>query len=287
MRKPVLFFAIALMVSVLPAGSAFGAPTENQSCANCHLVDPNVVVSASFVHCFPGGVLYNSQVSNTYSGSEGWALFSGSTNVMNGAYGYASFIVAPSTTYTFQGVSDTTYGLGGSNWVSFTSPSCVTCTDADNDTFNADGASCGQLDCNDADATINPNAVEIVGDGVDQNCNGFDLTIAISQATWSRSKRRLTVAATSGYGAGANLTLNGYGAMTYSAATNTWSKVVSVSSMPATVTVSGAEGSVSSFSWLNPDTREVENVDVLFFSPRLLCSDLFDLPVDADLRLVS
>jgi uncharacterized protein YuzE len=38
---------------------------------------------------------------------------------------------------------------------------------------------------------------------------------------------------------------------------------------------------------LNPKTREVENVEVLFFSTRLLRSDLFDLPVDADLRLVS
>jgi len=37
---------------------------------------------------------------------------------------------------------------------------------------------------------------------------------------------------------------------------------------------------------LNPHTREVENVEVLFFSTRLLRSDLFELPVTADLRLV-
>jgi len=36
---------------------------------------------------------------------------------------------------------------------------------------------------------------------------------------------------------------------------------------------------------LNPDTGEVENLDVLFFSTRLLRSDLFELPVSADLRL--
>ena len=38
---------------------------------------------------------------------------------------------------------------------------------------------------------------------------------------------------------------------------------------------------------LNPDTGEVENLEVLFFSTRLLRSDLFELPVTADLRLVT
>ena len=36
---------------------------------------------------------------------------------------------------------------------------------------------------------------------------------------------------------------------------------------------------------LNPQTSEVENVEVLFFSTRFLRSDLFELPVTADLRL--
>jgi uncharacterized protein YuzE len=36
---------------------------------------------------------------------------------------------------------------------------------------------------------------------------------------------------------------------------------------------------------LNPTTREVESLEVLFFSTRLLRSDLFELPVAADLRL--
>jgi hypothetical protein len=36
---------------------------------------------------------------------------------------------------------------------------------------------------------------------------------------------------------------------------------------------------------LNPRTRGVENLEVLFFSTRLLRSDLFELPVTADLRL--
>lgn len=36
---------------------------------------------------------------------------------------------------------------------------------------------------------------------------------------------------------------------------------------------------------LNPETGEVENFEILFFSTRLLRSDLFELPVTADLRL--
>ena len=36
---------------------------------------------------------------------------------------------------------------------------------------------------------------------------------------------------------------------------------------------------------LNPKTGEIENLEVLFFSTRLLRSDLFELPITADLRL--
>ena len=38
---------------------------------------------------------------------------------------------------------------------------------------------------------------------------------------------------------------------------------------------------------LNPDTGDVENLEVLFFSTRLLRSDILQLPVAATLRLAS
>jgi hypothetical protein len=38
---------------------------------------------------------------------------------------------------------------------------------------------------------------------------------------------------------------------------------------------------------LNPDTGEVENLEVLFFSTRLLRTDLIELPITADLRLAT
>ena len=38
---------------------------------------------------------------------------------------------------------------------------------------------------------------------------------------------------------------------------------------------------------LNPTTGEIENLEVLFFSTRLLRSELFSLPVTADLRVAA
>ncbi len=35
---------------------------------------------------------------------------------------------------------------------------------------------------------------------------------------------------------------------------------------------------------VNPNSGEIENLEVLFFSTRLLRNDLFELPVTADLR---
>jgi uncharacterized protein YuzE len=38
---------------------------------------------------------------------------------------------------------------------------------------------------------------------------------------------------------------------------------------------------------LNPTTGEIENLEVLFFSTRLLRADLFELPVEVELRVVA
>ncbi len=38
---------------------------------------------------------------------------------------------------------------------------------------------------------------------------------------------------------------------------------------------------------INPESDEVESLEILFFSTRLLRSDLFELPISADLRLLA
>jgi uncharacterized protein YuzE len=38
---------------------------------------------------------------------------------------------------------------------------------------------------------------------------------------------------------------------------------------------------------LNPSTGEVENLEILFFSTRLLRTDLFELPVTAEMHLAA
>jgi len=124
--------------------------------------------------------------------------------------------------------------------------------DADGDGFAAD------LDCNDADASVYPGASEIGHDGIDQDCNGFDLTIDVTRARYVSRQDKLVIWATSSLDAGAALRadigLQGGGsidrALSWSNSKGRWQKTLKsfaarFGSAPASLTVYGPEGEVT------------------------------------------
>jgi hypothetical protein len=264
----VVLFAV-LACGFLP-GSVSAYPYLSRACADCHLLDANVAVSATPLGCTVrngqtvASYDYRLTISNTFEQLEAYAVFDGPpTSTTNIKYGYGPssggvdivLSLNQSKTYTIRGVSDSDlgYGKGGSNLVSVSTPFCAACVDTDGDGFASAGGGCGAWDCNDTDPLINPTATEVANNGVDENCNGFDLTIVVTKALYANSKKTLTIEATSALGANAGLSAayvispNSYNAvLTWNASIGKWQAVVAgLTAAPSTVTVSGIEGSVT------------------------------------------
>jgi subtilisin family serine protease len=175
----------------------------------------------------------------------------------------ASFAVALLDDTAFEGDETVTLLLSNpSSGASLGTPVAATLTliendppgpmDADNDGFNSDA------ECDDHNAAVYPGAPEIKQDGIDQDCNGFDLTIELTRIWYTQSKDQFMVWASSDLGSQANFTIriqlaNGQAVnrqMTWSAAQNRWQLTINgfaakYSSKPTAVIVSGIEGSES------------------------------------------
>lgn len=109
--------------------------------------------------------------------------------------------------------------------------------DGDHDGFVA------ALDCNDTNPAVFPGAAEVKRDGIDQDCNGYDLTIVVVAAAYTKKRDTLTVKATSSLGAAAALTVAGYGPMTWSPRKKLWLITVRpAGGNPGAVSVVGVEG---------------------------------------------
>lgn len=139
---------------------------------------------------------------------------------------------------------DDVYGYGMIN-VLAAYQHLVPCTDDDGDGFFLETICAQELDCDDGDATVFPGAEEVKHDAIDQDCNGYDLTIDIISAAYFTGTDELGVSAITTLGESASLQLEGNGPMTWNAISGRWEILVTAGGNPGTVSVSGIEGSTS------------------------------------------
>jgi hypothetical protein len=63
----------------------------------------------------------------------------------------------------------------------------IACTDTDGDGFSVEGGVCGAVDCNDSQADVNPGALEICDDNIDNNC---DARVDLADLSCTSGERR-------------------------------------------------------------------------------------------------
>jgi len=133
-------------------------------------------------------------------------------------------------------------------------------------------------DCDDSDAAVYPGAPDIKFDGIDQDCNGYDLTIDIIVADYNGRKDVLEVEATSDLGVAADLWLAypGFSApMGWNSKKVKWALTVDpVGGDPGSIVVVGIEGSETAFTGGEPPCVPETSNEIGF------CSDGVDNDCD-------
>lgn len=101
-------------------------------------------------------------------------------------------------------------------------------------------------DCNDNDPTVHPGAAEKRRDGIDQDCNGYDLSIRVHHAVYSHDGASLRIRVTSALGAEAALEIIDLGPLTWRAVYHDWIWESGALGEPReTLTIRGIEGAVN------------------------------------------
>ncbi len=145
------------------------------------------------------------------------AAASGGTVTLNanGSFSFTPTPGATSASFTYRVTNGTATSAPATVNITVTPappppPPPVTCTDADRDGYFAEGGVCGPRDCNDSNAAINPGAVEVCGDSIDNDCDGatatdkecngtdclarfFAAPVVITSASWDSGDRELDV----------------------------------------------------------------------------------------------
>jgi bacillopeptidase F len=103
------------------------------------------------------------------------------------------------------------------------------------------------VDCDDGDPSVHPGASERTSDGVDQDCNGYDLTLRARQAIYSLDGTSLYLRVKSNFLEAANVEAVGIGPLTYRPARHDWfleGGTVDGYAQPV-ITIRGIEGEIT------------------------------------------
>jgi hypothetical protein len=164
------------VADVLVDGSSVGAVTSY----TFNNVTANHIISATFA------VNITTHTITASAGSNGSISPSGALTVNHGAN--QGFTITPNANYHVADVLVDGSSVGAVTGYTFNNVTAnhtisatfvVACTDSDGDGYHAQ-ANCGTaVDCNDSNSNVHPNASEICGNGIDDNCTGGDQACVI------------------------------------------------------------------------------------------------------------